>query len=202
LKLFNNADLITETTKGLDTLSEVVRLQRASYDEVKKQVHNNEEMLASIPTTLPVALNTNTIYLASAFGPCMHPFYKMLKFHKGMDFSGPIGTPILSTGKGTVEACGNAKGVGKFVLINHGFNYHSFYAHLEKIEVKKGQSVKRGDVIGLLGNSGQVSGPHLHYEVHKNGNPIDPINYFFHDLSAEQFNALVEVANNTGQSMD
>lgn len=202
LKLFNNADLITETTREIDTLSKIIRSQRASYDEVRRQVHNNEEMLASIPTTLPVALNTNTIYLAATFGPCMHPFYKMLKFHRGMDFSGPIGTPVRATGKGVVENCGNAKGVGNYIVINHGFDYKTLYAHLEKIDVKKGQGVQRGDVIGLLGNSGQVSGPHLHYEVHKNDTPIDPINYYFNDLSAEQFDALVEAANNTGQSMD
>jgi murein DD-endopeptidase MepM/ murein hydrolase activator NlpD len=119
-----------------------------------------------------------------------------------MDFSGPIGTPVRATGKGVVENCGNAKGVGNYIVINHGFDYKTLYAHLEKIEVKKGQAVQRGDVIGLLGNSGQVSGPHLHYEVHKNDTPIDPINYYFNDLSAEQFDALVEAANNTGQSMD
>ncbi|MDR2130383.1 MAG: M23 family metallopeptidase [Odoribacteraceae bacterium] len=202
LKRFNNADLIVKTTKEIDTLSSMMRSQRASYDEVKALVHDNKEMLASIPTTLPVALNANTIYLAAAFGPCMHPFYKMLKFHQGMDFSGPIGTPVRATGNGVVESCGNAKGIGNYIVIDHGFDYKTLYAHLEKINVAKGKKVQRGDVIALLGNSGQVSGPHLHYEVHKNGKAIDPINYFFNDLSAEEFDALVEVANNTGQSMD
>ncbi|MDR0544511.1 MAG: M23 family metallopeptidase [Odoribacteraceae bacterium] len=202
LKLFSNTDLIVETTAKIDTLWSAVRRQRADYNEVSALARDNAEMLASIPTTLPVALNTNTIYLAAAYGPCMHPVYKILKFHQGMDFSGPIGAPVRATGNGVVESCGNAKGVGHYIIINHGFEYKSLYAHLEKINVAKGKKVKRGDVIALLGNSGQVSGPHLHYEVHKNGKPIDPINYYFNDLSAGEFDALAEAANNTGQSMD
>jgi murein DD-endopeptidase MepM/ murein hydrolase activator NlpD len=202
LKHLNNTDLVVNTTREIDTLLNVIRRQRHAYDEVETLARDNAEMLASIPVSLPVALNTNTIYLAAAYGHCMHPFYKMLKFHQGMDFSGPIGTPVRATGNGVVENCGNAKGIGQYVVINHGFEYKTLYAHLEKINVTRGEKVKRGKIIALLGNSGQVSGPHLHYEVHKNGKPVDPVNYYFNDLSAGEFDALVEAAANTGQSMD
>ncbi|MDR1414403.1 MAG: M23 family metallopeptidase [Odoribacteraceae bacterium] len=198
----NDADLIAGTTREIDTLAKIVRQQRAAYEEISLLARNNGEMLASIPTMIPVALNTSTVYLASAFGTCIHPFYKMVKFHRGIDFSGPIGTPVRAAGRGTISGCGNAKGIGNYVLIDHGFDHETLYAHLEKINVRKGQRVERGDVIGLLGNSGQVAGPHLHYEVLRNGQPTDPVNYFFNDLSAAQFDALVEAAGNTGQSMD
>jgi murein DD-endopeptidase MepM/ murein hydrolase activator NlpD len=202
MKRYGNADLVLATARELDTLSRRVRLQRAAYGETMAMARNNGAMLAAIPAILPVALNTSTVYLAAAFGPCMHPFYKMVKFHHGMDFSGPVGTPVHATGDGVVESRGKAKGVGNHVIIDHGFGYKTLYAHLDEIRVGKGQKVKRGAVIALLGNSGQVSGPHLHYEVHVNGKPVDPINYYFNDLSAEEFDALVEAAGNTGQSMD
>ncbi|MDR2413772.1 MAG: M23 family metallopeptidase [Odoribacteraceae bacterium] len=202
LRFLNSTELIVNTTRKIDTLLNAIRQQRAAYNEVNALARDNTEMIASIPTTLPVALNTSTIYLAAAYGPCMHPVYKILKFHQGMDFSGPIGAPVRATGNGVVESCGNAKEVGLYIIINHGFEYKSLYAHLEQINVTKGKKVKRGEVIALLGNSGQVSGPHLHYEVHKNGKPVNPINYFFNDLSAGEFDVLEEAANNTGQSMD
>ena len=132
----------------------------------------------------------------------MHPIYKTMKFQTGMDFTGAIGTPIYATGNGLVVESQFDKGYGRHVIIDHGFSYKTMYAHLEKIVVKKGQTVKRGDVIGYLGNSGLSTGPHLHYEVRKNEKPVDPINFYFNDLSPDEFEKLVEIANNTGQSMD
>lgn len=158
-------------------------------------------MLASIPAILPVSKNA-AHPVSSSYGWRMHPIYKTVKFHAGMDFTGIVGTPIYATGDGIVESNTFDKGYGRHVVIDHGFNYKTLYAHMKESYVKKGQKIKRGDVIGYLGNTGLSTGPHLHYEVRKNGKPVDPINYYFNDLTAEEFDAMVEAANNTGQSMD
>ena len=160
-------------------------------------------MLASIPAILPVSLkDKNTHQVTSSFGYRMHPIYKTPKFHAGMDFTGTIGTPIYATGNGVVIESKFDKGYGRHVVIDHGFSYKTLYAHMDKILAKKGQKIKRGDVIGYLGNTGLSTGPHLHYEVRKNNKPIDPINFYFNDLTPDEFELLVETANNTGQSMD
>lgn len=203
LKHLDNADLIIGTTQKIDELSKALFVQSKSFDAIESLAKNKIEMLASIPAILPVSLKEKTTHqVSSSFGYRMHPIYKTPKFHAGMDFTGAIGTPIYATGNGVVTESQFDKGYGRHVIIDHGFSYKTMYAHMEKILVKKGQKVKRGDVIGYLGNTGLSTGPHLHYEVRKNDKPIDPINFYFNDLTPDEFEKLVEIANNTGQSMD
>ncbi len=201
LKHLDNSDLIIGTAKKIDELSKAIFVQSKSFDAIENLAKNKIEMLASIPAILPVSLK-EAHQVSSSYGYRMHPIYKTMKFHAGMDFTGAIGTPIYATGNGLVVESQFDKGYGRHVIIDHGFSYKTMYAHLEKIVVKKGQTVKRGDVIGYLGNTGLSTGPHLHYEVRKNEKPVDPINFYFNDLSPDEFEKLVEIANNTGQSMD
>lgn len=203
LKNLKDADLIINTSKKLDQLSKALYIQSKSYDEIETLAKNKVEMMASIPAILPLSLKNPKNRVSSAYGYRMHPFYKTVKFHAGMDFAGAVGTPIHATGDGKVIAVENERGYGKCVIIDHGFSYKTLYGHLDSYNVKIGQKVKRGDVIAYLGNTGGLStGPHLHYEVRKNNVPMNPINYYFNDLTADEYDELVAVANNTGQSMD
>ena len=202
LKGMDNAELIISTSKKLDELSKAIYIQSKSYDEIETLVKKKIEMLASIPAILPVSLKNKRTRFSSSYGYRIHPIYKTKKFHSGMDFSGAIGTPIYATGNGKVVEVKNQKGYGKSILIDHGFNYQTLYTHLNKYNVKVNQKIKRGDIIGFLGNSGMSTGPHLHYEIRKNGKPIDPINYYFNDLTADEYDQLVAEANNNGQAMD
>ena len=203
LRQIDNADLIIGTAKKIDELSKAIYIQSKSFDKIEELAKNKIDMLASIPAILPVSFkDKNTHQVTSSFGYRMHPIYKTPKFHAGMDFTGTIGTPIYATGNGVVIESKFDKGYGRHVVIDHGFSYKTLYAHMDKILAKKGQKIKRGDVIGYLGNTGLSTGPHLHYEVRKNDKPIDPINFYFNDLTPDEFELLVETANNTGQSMD
>ena len=203
LRQIDNADLLIGTAKKIDELSKAIYIQSKSFDKIEELAKNKIDMLASIPAILPVSLkNKSTHQVTSSFGYRMHPIYKTPKFHAGMDFTGTVGTPIYATGNGVVIESKFDKGYGRHVVIDHGFSYKTLYAHMDKILAKKGQKIKRGDVIGYLGNTGLSTGPHLHYEVRKNNKPIDPINFYFNDLTPDEFELLVETANNTGQSMD
>ena len=203
LKQLSDADLIIGTSRKIDELSKAMYVQSKSFDEVEKLVKNKIDMLASIPAILPISLkDKNTRIVSSSYGYRMHPIYKTKKFHAGMDFTGAIGTPIYATGNGTVIANQFDKGYGRHVIIDHGFNYKTVYAHMDEALVKKGQKVKRGDIIGYIGNTGLSTGPHLHYEVRKNDKPLDPVNFYYNDLTPDEYAAFVEAANNTGQSMD
>ncbi len=202
LKDMDNAELIISTSKKLDELSKAIYIQSKSYDEIEMLAKNKIEMLASIPAILPVSLKDEKTRLSSSYGYRIHPIYKTVKLHSGMDFSGAIGTPIYATGDGKVVYAKNEKGYGKSILIDHGFNYQTLYTHLDKYNVKIHQKVKRGDIIGYMGNSGVSTGPHLHYEVKKNGIPVNPINYYFNDLTLDEYEKLVTEANNNGQTMD
>ena len=202
LKDMDNAELIINTSKKLDELSKALYIQSKSYDEIETLAKNKIEMLASIPAILPVSLKDPSTRFSSSYGYRMHPIYKTVKLHAGMDFSGAVGTPIYATGNGKVVYAEMHQGYGKCVLIDHGFNYQTLYAHLSAYNVKSGQKVKRGDIIGYMGNTGMSTGPHIHYEVKKNGIPVDPINYYFNDLTADEYDKLVTEANNNGQTMD
>lgn len=202
LKDMDNAELIISTSKKLDELSKAMYVQSRSYDEIESLAKNKIDMLASIPAILPVSLKNPKTRFSSSFGYRIHPIYKTVKLHAGMDFSGAVGTPIYATGNGKVVYTEIHKGYGKTVLIDHGFNYQTRYAHLNSYNVKAGQKVKRGDIIGYMGNTGMSSGPHIHYEVRKSGVAVDPINYYFNDLSADEYDKLVSEANNNGQTMD
>jgi len=200
LKNMNNSDIIIYTHKKLDNLSKAIYIQSKSYDEIEEMAKEKIKMLASIPAIIPASLKET--YISSGFGYRYHPIYKRKILHKGMDFAGPIGTPIYATGDGKVTYVGYNKGYGKHIMIDHGFNYVTLYAHMSKYNVKKRQYVKRGDIIGYIGNSGSSTGPHVHYEVRKNGHPVNPINYYFNDITADEYDEIVHQANNTGQSLD
>lgn len=203
LKNLENADLVIEVSKKLDELSKALYIQSKSYDEIENLAKNKTKMIASIPAILPLSLKNRRNRVSSAFGQRMHPIYKTVKFHAGMDFAGEVGTPIYATGDGKVVAVGTDRGYGKYVVVDHGFSYTTLYSHLHSYNVKVKQTVKRGEIIAYLGNSGGLStGPHLHYEVRKKHVPQNPINYYFNDLNPAEYENLVKVAANTGQSMD
>ena len=172
LKGYNNSDLIINTTKKLDQISKQLYIQSKSFDEIIELAKHKSEMLAAIPAIQPVS-NKNLSRMASGFGPRIDPIYKTKKFHAGMDFSAKTGTPIYATGNGKViRVRKSRKGYGNHVKIDHGYGYITLYAHMQKYIVKKGQKVKRGEVIGYVGNTGKSVAPHLHYEVHKNGKKL------------------------------
>lgn len=202
LENYSDADLIVSTAKKIDQLSKQLYIQSKSFDEVFKMAKSKEKMLAAIPAIQPVS-NLDLTRMASGFGYRTDPIYKTTKFHAGMDFTAPTGTPIYATGDGKViRADAEASGYGNHVRIDHGYGYVTLYAHMSEMDVKIGQTVKRGDVIGYVGNTGKSVGPHLHYEVRKNDIPINPINFYFNDLSPEEFARMVELSNAPSQSFD
>lgn len=201
LKGYDNSKLITETTQKIDLLSRELYVQSKSFDEVYKLAKTKEVMLAAIPGIQPVS-NKDLKRIASGFGFRIHPIYKTLRFHDGIDFTAPTGTPIYATGNGVImRKKGRMSGYGIVVKINHGFGYETLYAHCSKIIVKPGQKVKRGEIIGYVGNTGRSTGPHLHYEVIKNGKKINPIHFFYQDLTPEEYEKIIEIASRPTQSM-
>ncbi len=200
LENYDYSSLMIETTKKLDVISKQLYVQSKSYDELTKAVNSKGKMMASIPAIQPV--DSRKLRSISGFGYRMHPIYKIRKMHEGIDFAAPIGTPIYATGDGTVVAAGVERGYGNRIMINHGYSYTTKYAHMSKFKVKRGQKVKRGDVIGYVGNTGASTGPHCHYEVYKSGKPINPINFFFNDLSPSEYVTMLEVASRDNQSLD
>ena len=202
LEGFANSDVVVGTRKRLDKLAKQVYVQSISLDEVADLALRKQEMLASIPAVQPIS-NAELDHVASGFGMRMHPIHKIVKFHAGMDFTAPVGAEIHATGNGRVELAEYASnGYGLHVIMDHGFDYKTLYAHLSEINVRAGQVVRRGDVIGRVGNTGLSVGPHLHYEVHRDGLPIDPANYFFNDLSPAEYALMVERSRNASQSLD
>jgi murein DD-endopeptidase MepM/ murein hydrolase activator NlpD len=197
---FDNSQIIAATMKRIDQLSRQLYVQSISYDEVFNMARDKSEMLASIPAIVPIEQGTQR--LVSGFGPRIHPIYKTLRMHTGVDFTAPTGTPIYAPGNGrVVEAERNRLGYGLMVVIDHGYGYETLYAHLSKFNVRVGQEVKRGEIIGFVGNTGVSTAPHLHYEVIKNGKKVNPINYFFNDLTPEEFEYIIEVASRINQSL-
>ena len=202
LEGFDNSEKIIDVTKNMDILSKQLYIQSKSLDEIVKLAENKEELLAAIPAIQPVKKEDLT-RMASGYGWRTDPFTKARKKHWGMDFTAPRGTPIYASGDGKVtRADQNASGYGKHVRIDHGFGYVSLYAHMSKFNVRKGQKVKRGDLIGFVGNTGRSQAPHLHYEIIKNGTKINPINFYYGNLSPEEFAAMQKAAEIEGQSLD
>jgi murein DD-endopeptidase MepM/ murein hydrolase activator NlpD len=160
-----------------------------------------EKMLASIPSIMPVS-NRDLKRTASGWGIRMHPIYRIPRFHYGMDFTAPTGTDIFATGNGIVKEAGRDAGYGNTIIIDHGYGYETMYGHLSRIMVKIGQTIKRGDIIGLVGSTGASVGPHLHYEVSKNGQKVNPQNYYFQDLNPMEYEKMITISSNTGQSYD
>lgn len=202
LEGFDNSEMITDVTKNMDILSKQMYIQSKSLDEIVKLAENKEELLAAVPAIQPVK-NEDLTRMASGYGWRNDPFTKARKKHYGMDFTAPRGTPVYATGDGViVRADQNAAGYGKHIRIHHGFGYVTLYAHLSKYNVRRNQKVKRGDLIGFVGNTGRSQAPHLHYEVIKNGERINPINFYYGNLSPEEFEAMQRAAQIEGQSLD
>lgn len=199
---FKHSDLVAELHKKVDQVSKAIYVQSKSFDAVLDLAQNKEEMLAHIPAIQPVA-NKNLKRMASGYGNRIHPVYKTKKMHWGMDFSAPKGSEVYATGDGKIEKVKRSKrGYGNQVKIDHGYGYKTFYAHLNKYIVKRGQKVKRGDLIGYVGSTGTSTAPHLHYEVTKNKRKVNPVNYYFNDLSADEYDKMLELSSQENQSFD
>ena len=196
-----NSEVVVSTTKKLNELKKELYIQSKSYDELVLLAKNKETMLANLPAIQPV-LNKNLTRMASGYGWRIDPIYHTRRFHAGMDFTAPIGTDIYATGNGTIIAAGWQQGYGYCVQINHGYGYITLYGHMSAIKVHIGQSIKRGDVIGLVGSTGKSTGPHVHYEVHYKGEVMNPQNYYFLDLSPADYDRMVQMSNNAGQMFD
>jgi murein DD-endopeptidase MepM/ murein hydrolase activator NlpD len=195
-------DLINSIINTLNTMVTRSRHQEESYKEIGLMVKNKAKLLAATPAIQPVS-NKNLRRLASFFGTRIDPLYKTPKFHAGLDFSAPQGTPIYATADGRVTTAGNlGNGFGNHIVISHGFGYETLYGHMYRIKAKLGQMVKRGEVIGWVGTSGKSTGPHLHYEVHKSGRDLDPIYFFYNDISPEEYQKILKMATSNNQSFD
>jgi murein DD-endopeptidase MepM/ murein hydrolase activator NlpD len=202
LEGYSNSQLVIETASRLNRIQRQLYLQSKSFDEIIQMAKNKEDMLRSIPAIMPIS-NRDLTRTASGFGLRMHPIYKIPMFHSGMDFTAPTGTEVYATGDGTVSVVQSLqRGFGKHIVIDHGYGYTSTYAHLNDFNVRRGQRVRRGDVIGFVGNTGTSVAPHLHYEIKLNGNHVDPVNYFFEDLTPDEYERMIEIASKTGQSFD
>ncbi len=202
LEGFNNSELVINTSKRVDIISKELVIQSKSLDEILKLAKEKNSLLVAIPAIQPVR-NENLKHMASGFGYRTDPFTKARKFHEGMDFSAKIGTPIFATGDGVIERADNtASGYGNHVVIKHGFGYQTLYAHMSKYNCRKGQRVKRGDIIGYVGSTGRSEGPHLHYEVHKNGEVVNPLNFYYGNISAAEYVIISKLANQENQSLD
>jgi len=202
LEGYNNSEMIIASTKRLDIIQKQLVIQSKSLDEITKLAEEKEKLLAAIPAIQPIN-NDQLTRMASGFGWRSDPFTKARKMHYGMDFTSPRGTPIYASGDGEIARADNsASGFGKHIRIDHGYGYMTIYAHLSKYNVKRGQTVKRGDLIGFVGSTGRSQAPHLHYEVWKDGIRIDPINFYYGSLSAEEFENMLKYAKQENQSLD
>ena len=195
-------ELVTSITKTVNNVLARMEAQRSSYQAVAQLIKDKERLLAHTPAIQPVS-NKNLNRIASGFGYRIDPIYKTTKLHAGLDFTAPQGTPIYATANGRVETAGNTgDGYGRHVIVNHGYGYKTLYAHMVRVKARVGQTVKRGEVIGWVGSTGKSTGPHCHYEVIKNGRPIDPIYFFYNDLTPAQFDRILKQAAASNQSLD
>ncbi|HUS00365.1 MAG TPA: M23 family metallopeptidase [Chitinophagaceae bacterium] len=203
VEAMNDEKLGNELAKTLNNLSARVAYQFDSYNDIERLIKNQGEKLASIPAIQPVS-NRQLDRIASGFGYRIDPVYGTPKMHKGLDFTAPQGTPIYATGNGVVRVSGYVDGgFGNHVIINHGYGYETLYGHMVRIKVRAGQRVKRGELIGWVGSTGKSTGPHCHYEVHVNGNEVDPVYFFYNDLTPEQFDRLLKkAATGSAKSLD
>ena len=195
-------ELLNSIGSQLNRLKLLMGYQQKSFNDIEAMVKNKQKLLAAIPAIQPVS-NKDLRHVASGFGTRIDPVYKVPKFHAGLDFAAPSGTPIYATADGTVTEAGyNAGGYGNCVVINHGYGYETLYGHMYRVKAKRGQHVKRGEVIGYVGSTGKSTGPHCHYEVHRGKNPVDPVYYFYNDLTPEQYDRLLKLAQTANQSFD
>ena len=202
LEGFDNSQLVLNTTKRVDIISKELAVQSKSLDYILKLAKAKNNLLSAIPAIQPVR-NENLKHMASGFGYRTDPFTKARKMHEGMDFTAKTGTPIFATGDGVVARADNTvSGYGNHIVIRHGFGYETLYGHLSKYKSRAGQRVKRGDIIGYVGSTGRSEGPHLHYEVHKNGKVVNPLNFYYGNISAVEYVAISQLANQENQSLD
>ncbi|HNP20701.1 MAG TPA: M23 family metallopeptidase [Panacibacter sp.] len=202
VQAMGETELVKDVTTQLNFLTLRTAYQEKSFNEIDGMIRNKEKLLAAIPAIQPVS-NKDLTRIASGFGYRIDPVYKVTKFHAGLDFTAPQGTPIYATADGVVkEANYNAGGFGNHVVINHGYGYETLYGHMVRIKARLGQTVKRGEVIGYVGSTGKSTGPHCHYEVHKGGQPVDPVYFFYNDLTPEQYDRLLKLAAAGNQSFD
>ncbi|QXP72774.1 M23 family metallopeptidase [Tenacibaculum sp. AHE15PA] len=201
LEGFKNSAMITNATREIEILSKQMVVQSKSLDEIVSLAKEKEKMLASIPAIQPVK-NQDLKRMASGYGMRMHPILKTRRMHNGMDFTAPKGTPIFASGNGVIAKAHRSSTFGKVVYIDHGYGYRTIYAHMSKIIAKRKQEVKRGDIIGYVGNTGRSMASHLHYEIHKDGRPVNPIYFYYGDLTPEEFIAMQKASQENGQSYD
>jgi len=195
-------NLAVSIVNTLNKLEARIASQDKSYNQIEGFVKNKEQLLACTPAIQPVS-NKDLSRIASGFGYRIDPVYKTTKFHAGLDFAAPQGTPIYATANGTIETAGNTgNGYGNHVVINNGYGYETLFGHMYRVKVKPGQKVKRGEIIGWVGSTGKSTGPHCHYEVHRNGDPVDPVYYFYNDITPEQYDRLLKLAGSSNQSFD
>ena len=202
LDQLRDGEKIKKLHQRLDNMDNQSKIQKGSYEKLIKMAKNKSKMLASIPAIQPVS-NKNLRRIASGFGYRIDPIYRTRKMHKGLDFSAPTGTKIYATGDGVIKKVKRARwGYGTHVVIDHGYGYTTLYGHMSRASVRQGQRVKRGQQIGLVGSTGKSTGPHLHYEVAKNGVQVNPIGYFYNDLTTEQYEEIIKLSSNPNQSFD
>lgn len=201
LSELSSADLIIDATKKIDYISRQLYIQSNSFDDVLELAKTQKDRLQHIPSIQPVS-DRYLKQLASGYGTRIDPIYGTARFHAGMDFSANIGTPVYATANGTVVQADWQQGYGKCIIVDHGYGYETLYAHLDDYKVRIGQKVVRGEQIGMVGNTGKSTGPHLHYEVHVKGQPDNPAKYYFMDLSPEEYDKMLRQAANHGQVMD
>ena len=199
---YRNSDLIASSHKRLDILQKRIVIQSKSLDEIAALAKDKASFLAKIPAIQPIK-NEDLTRMASGYGYRTDPFTKIRKFHYGMDFTAPRGTPVYATGDGVVKRVDSrSSGYGRHIRIDHGYGYVSLYAHLYKYNVRRNQRVKRGDIIGFVGSSGRSQAPHLHYEIFKDDRRINPLNFYYGNLTSEEFDDLLKKASAENQSLD
>ncbi|MCK5822723.1 MAG: M23 family metallopeptidase [Bacteroidales bacterium] len=202
LEGYSNSDLVIETATKLDKISKKLYVQSKSYDKIIDMAKNKQKYFSCIPAIAPIS-DKDLIRFASGFGYRIHPIYKTRKMHTGIDLTAPTGTKIYATGDGKVIKSGISKGgYGKRVIINHNFGYKTVYAHLNKIVVRAGQKINRGELIGFVGSTGVSTAPHLHYEVRRNNKPVNPVNYYFNDITPSEYDKMILVSSRKNQSFD
>ncbi|HET8837376.1 MAG TPA: M23 family metallopeptidase [Flavobacteriaceae bacterium] len=198
---YENSELIIETSKRMDVLSKQIVVQSKSLDKIVELAKEKEALLKAMPAIQPVE-NEDLKRMASGYGMRMHPILKYRKMHTGMDFSAPRGTPVYATGDAVVQKASRGGGFGNLIILEHGFGYETYYAHLSKFNVRRGEHVERGEIIGYVGTSGLSTAPHLHYEVHKDGKVVNPINFYHGDLTSEEYDIMLERVQMDNQSLD
>lgn len=202
LKIMTDRDIVFNTASRLDSMLEKTKKEELDYDILRIKSEDKADLLQHVPAIQPIE-NKDLTRTASGYGYRMHPIYKIRKLHEGIDYTAPIGTPVYATGSGIVESASRSRrGSGNKIVIDHGYGFKSSYAYLNDINIRQGRIVKRGDVIGTVGNTGLSSGPHLHYEVLFYNKPVNPVNFYFLELSPEDYNKMITLSKNSGQSFD